>query len=93
MIFIVRDLKIKWFDKLSQNIWTTILPITSGPCWRHLIGSTYLYGIVNDKGEFSGDNIAFIYQDITHALIGKFNKGIMVRFLKRYLTPPTYLLT
>ena len=45
---------------------------------------------MNDKGEFSGDNIAFIYQDITHALIGKFNKGIMVRFLKRYLIPPTY---
>ena len=54
----------------------------TGPCWRHLIGSTYLYGIVDHKGEFTGEDIAFIYQDLKIALIGYFKKGIMVRLLK-----------
>ena len=50
----------------------------TGPCWRHLIGSNYLHGIVDNEGEFTGNNIAFIYQDLQLALIGEFKKGIMV---------------
>ena len=52
----------------------------TGPCWRQQVGSTYLYGIVDKNGEFTGDDIGFIYQDLELALVGKFNKGIMVRF-------------
>jgi len=49
-----------------------------GPCFRSLIGGSYLYGIVDEKGEFTGTNdIAFIYQDLELALIGQFDKGIM----------------
>ena len=55
----------------------------SGPCWRHLIGSTYLYGVVDDYGEFTGDNIAFIHQDLELALVGNFNMGIMVLLLEK----------
>ena len=51
----------------------------TGPCWRQLIGSNYLYGVVDKEGEFTGNNIAFIYQDLELALVGKFEKGIMVR--------------
>ena len=48
--------------------------------FRSLIGGSYLYGIVDEKGEFTGTNdIAFIYQDLELALIGQFDKGIMVR--------------
>ena len=43
------------------------------------MGSTYIYGIVDKNGEFSGDDIAFIYQDLELALVGKFKNGIMVR--------------
>ena len=54
----------------------------TGPCWRPLIGSNYVYGIVDDNGEFTGDNIAFIYEDLELALVGKFKKGIMVRYFQ-----------
>ena len=51
----------------------------TGLCWRRLKGPTYLYGIVDDNGDFTGDDISFIYQDLETALVGKFDKGIMVR--------------
>ena len=50
----------------------------TGPCWRHQLGSTYLYGVVDKNGELTGDDIAFIYQDLELALVGKFSKGVMV---------------
>ena len=57
-----------------------------GPCWRSLVGGTYVYGNVDSEGEFTGQNIAFIYQDLDLALVGEFNKGIMVRIeLKNYM--------
>ena len=49
-----------------------------GPCWRALLGGTYLYGVVDENGEFTGPDIAFIYQDLELALIGEFQKGLMV---------------
>ena len=44
------------------------------------MGGTYIYGVVDNHGEFTGsnDNIAFIYQDLELALVGQFNKGVMV---------------
>ena len=43
------------------------------------MGGTYIYGVVDNRGEFTGSNdIAFIYQDLELALVGQFNKGIMV---------------
>ena len=49
-----------------------------GPCWRALLGGTYLYGVVDENGEFTGPDIAFIYQDLELALVGEFQNGLMV---------------
>ena len=49
-----------------------------GPYWRELLGGTYLYGVVDENGEFTGPDIAFIYQDLELALVGDFQKGLMV---------------
>ena len=80
MIFCkIRDLKLK---KMFQGLFFLGMYDNgkpTGPCWRQLIGSNYLYGVVDKKGEFTGNNIAFIYQDLELALVGKFDRGIMVR--------------
>ena len=49
-----------------------------GPCWRELLGETYLYGVVDENGEFTGPDIAFIYQDLELAIVGEFQNGLMV---------------
>ena len=49
-----------------------------GPYWRALLGRTYLHGVVDVNGEFTGPDIAFIYQDLELALVGEFQKGLMV---------------
>ena len=49
-----------------------------GPYWRALLGGTYLHGVVDVNGEFTGPDIAFIYQDLELALVGEFQKGLMV---------------
>ena len=68
----------KYFDGLSFIGWFEEGKPT-GPCWRYLVGGTYIYGVVDNRGEFTGSNdIAFIYQDLELALVGEFNKGIMV---------------
>ena len=53
-----------------------------GPCWKFLVGGTFIYGIVNENGDFTGPDIAFIYQDLELALVGEFKNGIMVIFRK-----------
>ena len=35
-------------------------------------------GIVDGLGEFTGDGIAFVYPDLKTALVGTFEKGIMI---------------
>ena len=52
------------------------LPV--GPQWRIVIGSGYIYGSVNAKGDFTGDDIAFVYPDFKTAFVGRFEKGIMI---------------
>ena len=61
---------IGWFEKGK--------PV--GLCWKFLVGGTYIYGIVDENGDFTGQDIAFIYQDLELALVGEFKDGIMVRF-------------
>ena len=39
-------------------------------------------GLVDENGEFTGESVAYIYQDLKLALIGYFKKGIMVRLPK-----------
>ena len=49
-----------------------------GPVWRQLVGGSWLYGVLNENYEFTGRDIAFIHQDLELAMIGQFEKGLMV---------------
>ena len=49
-----------------------------GPVWRQLVGGSWLYGVLDENYEFTGKDIAFIHQDMELAMIGQFDKGLMV---------------
>ena len=49
-----------------------------GPVWRQLVGGSWLYGVLDENYEFTGRDIAFIHQDLELAMIGQFEKGLMV---------------
>ena len=42
------------------------------------LGDGWLYGLVDKDGEFTGQNIAYIYSDMTLSLVGEFKHGKMV---------------
>ena len=44
-----------------------------------------LFRSVDDMGEHSGDNIAYIYPDNHTALVGQFTAGEFVRYLQQML--------
>ena len=50
----------------------------TGTGWRQLVGGSWMYGLVDMDGQFSGENIAYIYPDLELALVGKFKNGMMV---------------
>ena len=52
--------------------------IPIGPVWRQLVGGSWLYGELDDNFEFTGQDITFIHQDLELAMIGQFEKGLMV---------------
>ena len=49
-----------------------------GPQWRVVVGFGVIYGHVDEHGEMTGDNIAFIYPDMRTAIMGKFEKGKLI---------------
>ena len=49
-----------------------------GASWRGQEGGGFLYGSVGPKGLFGGPKNAFIYPDLSVALIGEFKDGKMV---------------
>ena len=55
--------------------------IPTGICWRGLIGGAWLYGEVDEIGEFTGDQIAYIYPDLKTSFLGRFVNGTMVGFI------------
>ena len=57
--------------------------IPTGVCWRGLIGGAWLYGEVDEIGEFTGDQIAYIYPDLKTSFLGRFVNGTMVGFIFR----------
>ena len=62
-----------------------------GPCWRQLVGGSWMYGILNENGEFTGAaNMAYIYQDLELAMVGNYNKGLLVSIIFKtscYISP------
>jgi histone-lysine N-methyltransferase SETD7 len=53
--------------------------IPSGYCWKGLLGGSWIYGKVDENGDFSGDDIAYINQDMSTAFKGRFSKGVMIK--------------
>ena len=67
---------LKYFQ-FHQNISMFILG--AGVCWQLLPGGGCVVGDVDSLGEHSGDNIAYIYPDLSTALLGTFHQGELVR--------------
>ncbi len=56
-----------------------------GHAWRGLTGGSWIYGDIDESGEFTGKgNVAFIYQDLETAVVGTFKNGIMVSCPKSF---------
>ena len=52
--------------------------VPSGKCWRGLLGGAWIYGEMTEDGEFSGDDIAYINQDISVGYKGMFDRALMI---------------
>jgi len=50
----------------------------NGVWWLCLEGGAWLVGQVDHRGAFTGENVAFLYQDLSTALVGEFTDGQMV---------------
>ena len=53
--------------------------LLSGPVWLSQLGGGWLHGLADTRGEMTGDQIMFIYPDLTTVLWGSFTRGVMVR--------------
>jgi len=51
----------------------------TGPIWMSSLGGGWIHGIVDEDGDLSGDDIMFIYPDLTSVLYGSFSRGAMTR--------------
>lgn len=52
--------------------------IPSGRAWKGLVGGAWVHGTVNKAGDFSGEDIAYVYPDFKTAMVGKFKDGVMI---------------
>jgi len=52
--------------------------LPTGYCWLAKEGQGWLFGEVDERGRFSGDNIAYIYPDLLTAITGTFEKEQLV---------------
>ena len=57
-----------------------------GWCWEYREGGGYLTGEVDEDGKFTGGDIAFLYPDLSTALVGRFEDGIMMEARETHLT-------
>ena len=51
--------------------------LPTGYCWLAKEGQGWLFGEVDERGRFSGDNIAYIYPDLLTAITGTFEKEVI----------------
>jgi len=49
-----------------------------GTCWKIVRGGGCVVGVVDEEGELTGMNIAYIYPDFNTALVGNFKDGVLV---------------
>ncbi len=52
--------------------------VPKGPCWVAKEGQGWLHGVVDDHGRFTGEDIAYIYPDISTCMYGTFRKETLV---------------
>eukprot|EP00096_Caligus_rogercresseyi_P007963 TRINITY_DN2617_c0_g1_i1.p1 TRINITY_DN2617_c0_g1~~TRINITY_DN2617_c0_g1_i1.p1 ORF type:complete len:716 (-),score=86.93 TRINITY_DN2617_c0_g1_i1:114-2261(-) len=50
-----------------------------GPSWRFLPGGGLLYGDNIQGHEFTGDNLAYVYPDLETTILGRFEKGVLIK--------------
>ena len=67
-------------DRKSGSV-TEIRNHKTGLKWKKFGSGQYdgwLYGKTDSNGEFTGDNITYIYDNFASVIHGKFNKGVLV---------------
>ena len=52
--------------------------LPSSHCWFWCVGGGYLVGKLDQFGNFSGPDLAFLFPDLSTALYGTFRRGRMV---------------
>ena len=52
--------------------------LPKGKCWKGLLGGAWIYGEVATDGEFSGNDVAYINQDMSVGYKGVFHRGLMI---------------
>ena len=52
--------------------------LPSGFCWSAVLGKAWLVGWLDSEGEMTGSDLAFLYPDLSTAIMGHFNKGKLV---------------
>lgn len=66
-------------DDCNQHTSSIQNGVPSGYCWKRLLAGSLIYGRVNQNGDFSGDNVAYINWDITISFKGTFRNGMMIK--------------
>lgn len=59
--------------------------LPKGNCWLAKEGQGWLYGKVDEKGRFSGQDIAYVYPDRCTSMIGQFHQEIMLKSLSSHI--------
>ena len=52
--------------------------IPTGICWQSVLGSAWLVGHLDSVGQMTGSDVAFLYPDLSTALVGQFRNGELV---------------
>ena len=78
---LTRRVEVKKFRQFVQEVsWLGRYRsgVAWGQCWEAVEGGGWITGQVDRGGELTGDNIAFLYPDLTTAILGTFQRGVLV---------------
>ena len=67
-----------WIIKVIKKTLDTEWHLVANYCIKMYLNFTS-YSTVDEQGDFTGKDVAFLYQDLELALYGEFKAGIMVR--------------
>ena len=69
------------FDKNHQLSWVGMFRNGApfGVCWQMMPGGGCVVGHVDEEGNLTGSNIAYIYPDFVTAYIGQFSNGVFIK--------------